>query len=57
MSENVGIRHCVSAGENLPDHIIASWEKYYNIPIYQALGTSEFNTFIMEKKLIFFSYI
>ncbi len=37
----VKLRHCISAGEALPEGIARKWEERYGISIYDGLGTTE----------------
>jgi len=37
----VKLRHCISAGEALPEGIARKWEERYGVPIYDGLGTTE----------------
>jgi acyl-coenzyme A synthetase/AMP-(fatty) acid ligase len=40
------LRHCLSAGEKLPQAQKETWQRATNRPIYEALGMSEVSTFI-----------
>jgi len=37
----VKLRHCISAGEALPEGIARRWEERYGVSIYDGLGTTE----------------
>ncbi|RDV04376.1 benzoate-CoA ligase family protein [Undibacter mobilis] len=37
----VKLRHCISAGEALPEGIARKWEERYGVSIYDGLGTTE----------------
>ena len=38
---DVKLRHCISAGEALPEEIARKWEERYGVPVYDGLGTTE----------------
>ena len=40
------LRHGLSAGEKLPEHIADDWQKATGTPIFEAFGMSECSTFI-----------
>ncbi|MCB1857650.1 MAG: acyl--CoA ligase [Gammaproteobacteria bacterium] len=42
------LRHCMSAGEHLPDRVLAAWNHRFGQTIYQALGMSECSYYISQ---------
>lgn len=44
------LRHCMSAGEHLPETVLAEWRSRFEIGIYEALGMTECSYYISQSK-------
>ncbi|MCB1760885.1 MAG: acyl-CoA synthetase [Gammaproteobacteria bacterium] len=42
------LRHCMSAGETLPEPILSAWKARFGVDIYEAMGMSELSYYISQ---------
>lgn len=43
------LRHCMSAGEHLPDNLLTLWQTRFEQPIYEAVGMSECSYYLSQR--------
>jgi acetyl-CoA synthetase len=44
------LRHCMSAGEQLSDEVLATWRQRFGLDIYEGLGMTECSYYMCETK-------